>query len=91
MIIDLAVLEGEDIDDTLQVAEDFVPFIFMFGNRCRLVALHDLVGLYAMDVRRDHRGQVAGHFLGMLSYLGVDLGHVLGPAADLLREIPALE
>ena len=63
----------------------------MFRNGCRLVSPHDLVCLYAVDVRRDHGGQISGNFLGMLADLRVDLGHVLSPAADLLRKVPALE
>ena len=88
-VVDLSVLEGEDVDSTLNVAKNFVPFAFVLLDGGRFVSGHNLVGLDAVDIGRNHGGEIARNFFGVASHLGKNLRDVAGATAHFLREIPS--
>ena len=90
-VINLSVLEGHNVHNSLKVAEDIVPFALVLLVGRGGVASHHLVGLDAVYVRGNHTRQASGHFFGVASHIGKNLGNVSGAAADLLAKVPALE
>ena len=94
VIVAVSVLERDDVDRTLNSFQDLVPLLLVLNDAdgvllVQLLARH--CRFDAVDVRRNHRRQIAGELLHIPSHPGVQLGDSGEGAADFKVQIPAAE